>query len=271
MGKDKTIFNQSYVKYWRKRTNKSLDGAKVAGDAIAAHYIRQMRIRPSDKVLDLGCGYGRLFDVINKFSRNIIGLDISSGMLSEAAQRPYLCLLRGRAENTHLADTSVEKLVTWGTFDVVEQTPALVEANRILKKGGILLITGKNKNYRDDDYKAFVAERNAKLKDFPNHFTDVRGLIKNSAALGFKVLKAYAFPMRGDFGENRNIVLKSRSIRKFYEYLLLLKKIGPVLNKNLKLSDEYSDNAKIYAQKNGFANDVHAFIKWHKNSDFYKQ
>ena len=73
----------------------------------------------------------------------------------------------------------------------MEQEKALREQNRILKNGGALLITGKNKDYEADDEKAFTAETNAASKGFPNHFTDVYGLMRDIGALGYEVLEGY--------------------------------------------------------------------------------
>lgn len=263
----KKTFTKEYVEYWKARVGNPIDGSKVADDDVLKFYIAQMKIRKSDRVLDLGCGYGRLFPVIYEYSSHIIGIDVSCEILSEAAKFEYGCLLEGKFEHTHLPDDYIDKIISWATFDVVEQEKALIEANRILKQDGLLLVTGKNFSYRIDDNKAFTAERNAKLKDFPNHFTDIERLISLAKEFGFAVIKAYAFERRGDFGENMYHDILTSKLNKFYEYLLILRKVcAPYLIAG-QLAYEYSEVAMNLAKRHGFKNDVKAFFEWHKNHE----
>ena len=67
------------------------------------------------------------------------------------------------------------------------QTEALIEINRICKKGARVLITGKNDNYCDNDKLAMEAEIGARKKGHPNYFTDVRKLLKNINKFGFRI------------------------------------------------------------------------------------
>lgn len=258
-------FNRDYVDYWKKRVKNNVDGTKVADEDIADFYIGQMEIKTHDKVVDLGCNYGRLFDVIAKYCKNITGLDISYDAINSASVKPYSCLVKARAEETHLASSFYDKVIIWAVYDVVEQEAGLVEENRILKKGGNLLITGKNDNYRNEDKKAFIAERNAKLKGFPNHFTDVFKLINNSECFGFKVKAAYAFENRGDFGINKFIEIKKHDNFQFYEFLIILEKSEEAVKDsiNFNICNEFSSIALKNSARAGFKN-VIDYFEWHK-------
>ena len=259
-------FEKEYLQYWKNRVDSSPDGSKVADQDIIESFVSQMGITSADKVLDLGCGYGRMYNILSKYTSNIIGIDVSLDTLTEATKSPYSCLIQGKAEETHLANNFIDKIITWATFDVVEQESALIEANRILKHNSLLLITGKNSLYCKDDDKAFIAERNAKLKDFPNHFTDVSNLLSHSSQFGFSVIKAYAFEKRGDFGENRYKDILSTGINEFYEYLLILKKVDTVSSAPDKFSNEYSRVAIALSRQHGFE-DVRTFFQWHRKSE----
>jgi SAM-dependent methyltransferase len=257
-------FNKDYISYWKDRVNNSIDGSKVADLDIIDHYIKYLKILRDEKVLDLGCGHGRLYPIIQKYSYNVFGVDVTYDVLNEASKFPYSFLLKGSAEDTNIVGKWFDKIISWGVFDVVQQEQSLREVNRILKTGGLFLFTGKNVSYDMDDTKAFIAERNAKLKDFPNHFTDVSLLIKDSLKFGFEVVAAFAFKYRGDLGENRFIQLDLKKIGfDFYEFILILKKVEDISTNEIQICFEYSNTAKAKAKENNFSN-VIDFFMWNK-------
>lgn len=256
-------FDKDYVCYWKDRVKNISDGSKVADEDIIDFYVTKMEISKNDKVLDLGCGFGRLYAIIEKYTKNIIGIDTSDDPLKEASKYPYLCLVKGSAENTHMASHFFDKIIAWAVYDVVAQEKGLIEENRILMDNGLLLITGKNYDYHDDDRLAFIAERNAKLKKFPNHFTDVYKLIEKSYLFGFDVSEAYGFKKRGDFGQNNYIDILKENPTQFYEYLLILKKIGEPGGESEQIAHEYSATATKMAKEHKFS-DVLSFFEWHK-------
>jgi len=264
-GNTGTTFDGSYLTYWKERVATPTDGSKVADLAILDFYLSRLGIAPEDRVLDLGCGFGRLFPVLSRYTRLVIGMDISSAMLEAAAGFPYLCLVEGRMEQTRLAGGTVSHIVSWATFDVVEQEQGLIEANRVLKPGGCLLVTGKNLAYRQDDQAAFVAERNAKLKGFPNHFTEVARILNGgSQEFGFQVADAFGFCRRGDMGEHRYLALGSADFGACYEYLLILRKTGAPAPHPPKIAHEFSATATARSMESGFGADVRAFFAWDK-------
>src|SRR3989344_2709711 len=214
-------FNKEYIDYWKKTTTNVNDEYKVPGEDAQNIFIKELNISSQDLILDLGCGYGRLYPILSRLTQSIVGVDVDEDIIKEASAYPYLKLVRSSAEETLLPSCHFDKIISWATYDAAEQGKALIEENRILKKNGLLLITGKNKDYYDDDSKAFIAERNAKLKNFPNYFTDVYGLIKDIDLFGYKVIKSYGFPRRGDFGNLRYFNILGEKI-KFYEFILIL-------------------------------------------------
>gem|GEM_PF-444183 len=263
-GADAT-FSSGYVSYWKRRVAEPTDGTRVADAEIAGHFIEQMDIQPAHRVLDMGCGFGRLFPVLSLYSPNIIGIDVSRAMIEDAASRhSYACLVQASAEETRLPGEFMDRIVCWATFDVMEQEAALIELNRILKTNGLLLITGKNRRYRMDDEKAFIAERNARLKNFPNHFTDVASLFNLCPGYGFQVEKGYAFERRGDFGEKRSADISNGPRGEFYEFLLVLRKTGISGPTALPFCHEFSDTARQIAESRGSAESLDSFFAWHK-------
>jgi ubiquinone/menaquinone biosynthesis C-methylase UbiE len=261
-----THFNEEYVKYWMERVKSNADGSKVADEEIADFYVGSMGISKADRILDLGCGHGRFFPLLSKYSNQIYGVDVTYEAINAASVHPYVALVKGTAEETNFSGHSFSKIISWGVFDVVEQEQGFVEVNRILKQGGEFLVTGKNDKYSPEDNLAFIAERNAKLKDFPNHFTDVSLLIRGIDKYGFEVVNAFGFQKRGDLGENRFTKLyKDNLDSPYYEFLLILRKVTDVQSAPFKFCSEFSKTAEIKAKSGKFTN-MREFFTWHKKN-----
>ena len=256
-------FDAEYISYWKKRIGSLADGSRVADAKIISFFLNKLRIKPEDVLLDLGCGHGRLFPLLSRYSKKIIGLDVNPDAINLACSYPYQCLVKGTAEETNFAAGYFDKIIAWAVYDVVEQRRALIEQNRILKNSGCLLITGKNIKYAKDDKDAFIAERNAKLKDFPNHFTDVKKLLRLSRTFGFSLVKSYVFPKRGDLGRMVFVDFQKETIPCFYEFLLILRKTGNAVSLPAQVCTEYSETAIRFAEENNFT-DIKKFFRWHK-------
>ena len=258
---DQFKFDASYNQYWKDRVKHASDGTKVPGLDVIEELVAELKISSKDKVLDLGCGQGRIFPVIKHYTNIIFGIDIDLSMINDACNLyDYISLHAAPAENTGYPDSYFDKVVMLGTFDVVEQEKCLAEINRILKIGGLCLITGKNDTYCKDDEKAFIAEGNAKLKNFPNHFTDVKKLTENLPLLGYSCEKLLVFIRRGDFGDNKEIEVGEDWIPEFYEYSIMLKKKYNVLQTDIRFSYEFSQIA-INRAKSDNATEILTFFR----------
>ena len=62
---DQFKFDTSYNQYWKDRVKHASDGTKVPGLEVIEELVAELKISSKDKVLDLGCGQGRIFPVIN--------------------------------------------------------------------------------------------------------------------------------------------------------------------------------------------------------------
>jgi ubiquinone/menaquinone biosynthesis C-methylase UbiE len=224
------IFDKDYMKYWQQAVEKSIDGTIIAGPKICAEYVKFLDIKPNQRALDLGCSFGRMFPVLREKTSEVYGVDLDESVVKEAASKyDYKKALVGKAEEVPFADGYFDAVMAWAVFDVVDQNKGFAEANRILKKGGKLLVTGKNARYHEDDRLGFVAERNARIKNFPNRFTDLKLLLEKINEWGFKVEKEFCFARRGDMGLNKTSPEQEiTKDKKTYEYLLILEKTEDV-------------------------------------------
>lgn len=92
-------------------------------------------------VLDLGCGTGAVMKELARFATPI-GLDMSSLALGFCRSRGLDRLLVGRGENVPLRSDSLDAVVALDVFEHIEDhTAAFQEANRVLKPGGVLVLS----------------------------------------------------------------------------------------------------------------------------------
>ena len=264
---DQFKFDTSYNQYWKDRVKHASDGTKVPGLEVIEELVAELKISSKDKVLDLGCGQGRIFPVIKHYTNIIFGIDIDLSMINDATLYDYTSLHVATAEDSRYPDNYFDKIIMLGTFDVVEQEKSLAEINRILKIGGTCLITGKNDTYCKDDEKAFIAERNAKLKNFPNRFTDVKKIIENLSVLGYSCEKLNVFIRRGDFGDNKKVEVVEDWVPEFYEYCIILKKICNASQTDIRFASEFSKTVKDMAKEQKEDN-ILAFFNANKNHLF---
>ena len=117
---------------------------------------------PDRRVLDLGCGIGRMLPALAQRCAIAVGVDVSAGMLAEARRRcaasSNLRLVRSAGRDLAMfADGSFELVLAVDSFpylhlsDIAETM--FIEAARLLAPGGSLAIL--NYSYRDD----FEADR----------------------------------------------------------------------------------------------------------------
>lgn len=107
--------------------------------------IAQSSIKAESRVLEIGCGTGRLAALISQRGCEVFGIDVSQAMLSEARKNAP------EAHIAHMTATQIDELEP-GTFDHIVSTLVfselseteldfvLRESKKLLKPGGTLIV-----------------------------------------------------------------------------------------------------------------------------------
>ncbi len=130
-------------------------------------------------VVDAGCGTGKFLPILEKNSKEYIGIDLSDKQLEIArnkSQKETSIFINTNLNNVPLKDNSVDLIIsTWvlGTItDLLEREQCLNELKRILKKDGVLLLVendtdcefetlrGHDKDTKTIDYNNWILDHN---------------------------------------------------------------------------------------------------------------
>lgn len=127
-------------------------------------------LEPNQIILDLGCGNGRISNLILEKGCKYIGMDNSNGQLKEAKKLfPNLKFEQGDLMNIPLPDESLDQIWTIAAFhhlaDKKSRLKSLKEMKRVLKKDGLIIMT--NWNLFQPKYKKYIHQS---IIDFIKHF-----------------------------------------------------------------------------------------------------
>lgn len=100
------------------------------------------------RILDVGCGYGFYTEKCSAYASEVIGIDIFKEHLhiAKGRKRDNTYLILNTAEHLAFKDDTFDAIIC---IEVLEHIPldesAVKEFSRILKPGGVLIVTGPNK------------------------------------------------------------------------------------------------------------------------------
>ena len=176
-------------------------------------------------ILDVGCGWGRFFQMYIDKGLTVFAVDISIAMIQAASEEwrghPEIrSIQEGTAEQLPFDSGMFDNVICVGVFDATYQEKAMNEFLRVTKPGGLIYFSGKNTNYHLDDEAAHAAEVGARNKGHPNYFTRTYDLIRDLENQDHNVLQSYFFERRGDFSA---MTYHSIMPDRFYEYFLVIK------------------------------------------------
>jgi len=119
--------------------------------AFAYEYAKS-RVNPTDDVVEVGAGEGYGTSLLSQAAARVVGLDIDKATVEHASRkygsaRVSFSLYDGTT--IPLPDNSFDMAVSFQVIEHIrDDTGHVVEACRILKPGGTLVLTTPNRNYR---------------------------------------------------------------------------------------------------------------------------
>jgi SAM-dependent methyltransferase len=93
------------------------------------------------KLIDVGCGYGSNFPVLNPLG-DVVGVDLSLEVLRAIKERPCLGLVQARADALPFKSGSFDVVALLAVIEHADQDESvLVEAHRIARHGALQLLS----------------------------------------------------------------------------------------------------------------------------------
>jgi ubiquinone/menaquinone biosynthesis C-methylase UbiE len=116
----------------------------------AARYIYAMPFIDGKVVLDIACGTGYGIGLLSSTAKFVAGVDIDPQAAQEAKKEcgDNSCVLLGNGLGLPFADASFDVVTSFETLEhLYERSSFLAELRRVLRPGGILILSTPNANY----------------------------------------------------------------------------------------------------------------------------
>jgi SAM-dependent methyltransferase len=187
------------------------------------------------RVLDIACGEGFGSAMMAEQATEVFGVDIDAAAITHADQtykRENLHFLQGTCTAIPLVDGSVDVVVSFETIEhLAEHDKMLMEVRRVLRPGGLLLISSPNKEIYSDrsGYKNPFHVRELYTHEFITlvkcHFTNTRHFRQRTAAASIIASAGAKAPMvRSTDSGSANFMKEAR-----YDVILASDKPLPTL------------------------------------------
>ena len=173
--------------------------------SVASNYIK------GKKVLDIGCWSGQMEYFLPNTPELLVGIDPNTEAINLAKRRiPQFQFKVARAEKLPFANNYFDTVLM---FEVLEHLPVnsepqvFVEINRVLKKGGILIMSTPNKtplailldpayflinhrHYSKDELTKFITDSNLAIKNFSTKWGYFSAFYSNLSLFYKHILKS---------------------------------------------------------------------------------
>jgi ubiquinone/menaquinone biosynthesis C-methylase UbiE len=143
----------------------------------------------SSKILDIGAGTGYYIDQLSRNGAEVVGLDVSEGMLRQARKRLGLSarLVQGDACDLPFADDSFDAVLATRVFShIPELARPLSEIRRVLRLGGALIVSDIDPAHDYETTKVPTAFGKVKVRTVKRALEE---LALEAAAVGFELEK----------------------------------------------------------------------------------
>jgi len=130
-----------------------------------------VKIRKSDRVLDVGCGAGFLFDHIGGSVNLLVGIDISKGLLKTALNRSKslrkrfsISLIRADADYMPFQKEVFDKVFALTLLqNVSDSNMTLREMMRVAKDNSTIIVTGLRKFFSEEEFENVLSRAGLKF------------------------------------------------------------------------------------------------------------
>lgn len=129
-------------------------------NAVYDYLLKNNFVTPSSIIADIGCGTGISSELFLKNHHKVFGVDSNQNMLDAATnylkKHDDFIALHANAENTKLANASIDLIICAQAFHWFDKEKAKTEFKRILKpNGNVLLIWNDRKTNPNDFLKVY--------------------------------------------------------------------------------------------------------------------
>ncbi len=145
------MINIEKVKRKYKLNSYYYDFVTQAFSKVRIRAIAQLRLKPGDVVLDLGCGTGLSFALLEDAigpGGKLIGVELTPAMLAKAREKvsehqwENIHLIEANAEEVNLPPESVDAVLSFYTHDIMSSRLAVERAIQALRLGGTFVASG---------------------------------------------------------------------------------------------------------------------------------
>lgn len=131
--------------YTAERMEAGRDKSIKAGDQLTFHYELALDfIKDGSKVLDCACGPGYGARMIAAKAKHVVAADLDLETVRKAASGKYfdnITFQTGNATALDFSDQTFEVITSFETVEHVDPAPYFKEMNRVLKPGGMLILS----------------------------------------------------------------------------------------------------------------------------------
>lgn len=145
-----------------------LEDLDTAQERKMEHICRKLRLKPGERLLDIGCGWGGLARyAAKKYDVNVLGVTLSKNQKAYADEEIARAGLVGRVavelrDYRDLGDESFDKIVSVGMFEHVGRSHLpeyFAQTYRLLKPGGLFLNHGISRRAGTDEEKDGLVQK----------------------------------------------------------------------------------------------------------------
>lgn len=201
--KKHALFYDSYWSDLRTMNNLKLERAIK----ILELFLSVKKTKKNIKLIELGCGDGRLAAFLGFFSNDVLGVELSSNAVDRANKLfPHVTYISGNVFNVEIKKENYDVVISTEVIEhIEEQNEYLALCHSLLTKGGYLILTTPNKyvierkkggNWSNQPIEKLVSKRDLKNM-IKKHFKLIKytTIISGHGDLGF--LKAVKYFHKG--------------------------------------------------------------------------